>query len=169
MATDIPRLLTPLPQVMYVNLEPPLATVLHVMRMAKAAGVRVMFNASPLLKEDLPVEIFRLVTDIVMNEEETEKVSRVDERGASIRDDLLGIATSLLNRGVGTAVITLGADGYFYATDGGREYGSEKGLNVKAVDVTPAGDSFLAAFAIAIMRGARASGQLVAGAISALR
>ena len=151
---DLASLPTPLPQILHVTLEVPLPTILHVMRLAKASRVRVMFNPSPMLKEPLPAELYTLVTDLVMNEEETEKLSGAEEKGISIRHDLLETARTFLDKGVVTAIITLGPDGYFYATDGGKEHGSEKGLEVKAVDATSAGDTFLAAYTLAIIRGA---------------
>ena len=115
-----------------IQLELPMPTVLAGARAAAAAGVPVLLNPSPVAP--LTAELLELITVLVLNEGEA---------------DALGPAALA---GVPHVVTTLGASGARYAgPDGARcEIPAPP---VVAVDTTGAGDAFTGTLAVAWARG----------------
>lgn len=62
------------------------------------------------------------------------------------RDEPEEIADVFLTKGVKLAVIKLGKDGCFIKNTGGEKYLMPAYTNIKPVDTTGAGDSFVAGF-----------------------
>lgn len=66
--------------------------------------------------------------------------------------DISKAASSLINKGVGAVLVSLGARGCMFASRGIEEY--RPGFRVKAVNAVGSGDSFLAAFLCSSVNGA---------------
>lgn len=106
-----------------------------------------MLNPAPA--RELPDELLQLVDVITPNETETQILT-----GLAIDDDDAAerAAQALLARGVGAAVLTLGARGALLAE--GSQVQRVPGYRVTVVDTTAAGDAFCGALAAQAGRGA---------------
>lgn len=121
--------------------EPSRTATLEAAKYAKAQNALISYdpNYRPLLweSEEKAIEAMKLplkYTDILkVSEEEMELLTgeKTLEKGAEI----------LAAYGISVVVITLGPDGAYYYTKGGK--GNSKAFDVKTVDTTGAGDSFL--------------------------
>lgn len=129
------------------QLEQPIDAALHGLSIAKRAGVATIFNPAPAAA--LPDAIYPLCDYITPNETEASAITGVQVTGL---DSAKAAADRLLQRGVGTALITLGEAGALYHT--AREsvlVPSFKAGNV--VETTGAGDAFNGGFAAALAAG----------------
>ncbi len=128
--------------ILLVQLECPIAAVHAAIEIAAETGVRVILNPAPACVLD--ADLLRRVSILTPNEVETEMLT-----GIAVDDDqqLSAAAGVLLERGVGTVLVTLGARGVYMATPAGRDLVAS--FPVLPIDTTAAGDVFngvLAAF-----------------------
>ena len=150
--TSISSLGTPKPDLVILQLEIPLETVLQVIRTAKEAGVDVLLNPAPAVK--LPESVFAGLGHLIVNESEaailtSRSVQDVEKDG--FEWDV--VTSDFLSKGVQNVIVTLGSKGAFY-----QSAGMEKGVLVEAekvskvVDTTAAGDTFVGAYAVSVVR-----------------
>ena len=124
-----------------LQLEVPLDTVYASIRFAKRHGVKTVLNPAPA-RPDLDPAALREATFVAPNETELAILTGLP---VSSEDEIAAAAKSLIARGAGTAVVTLGARGSLIATrEGLKAIGPAK---VEAVDSTGAGDAFIGCFA----------------------
>lgn len=136
-----------------LQLEIPMQINLQVARYAKANGVPVMLNSAP--SAPLPPELLECLTYISPNEHEAEDLTgvHIPHDGGSV--DMCSVkaaASALQKKGVEKALITLGSAGAALVEDGAFFF-SPAVPDVKAVDPTAAGDSFVGAFCVASCSG----------------
>jgi len=117
------------------------------MKLAKAAGAKVFYNPAPV--RPIPKEAYPLVDLLVVNETEAEGLSGVPVDGV---EDAERAAAALIARGAGGVLVTLGSKGSYYA-EAGAEGRFTPARQVRAVDTTAAGDTFIGAFAAAAAEG----------------
>lgn len=129
-----------------VQLEVPLAVVLHAMRRAHAAGVPVLLNPAPAVV--LPDEIWPLVDILVPNESEAALLTGLSVTDA---DSAYSAAQSLRQRGVRRVLVTLGEKGVVVVDDAGLRHLPAR--VVKAVDTTAAGDTFIGGLTAGLVEG----------------
>ncbi len=119
---------------------------LRVAALAASQGVSVILDPGPV--RPVPAEFYRHVSVITPNETEAEAL--VGHPVADL-DTARAAADDLLNRGVGAAVIKLGALGAYWSD--GNDRGHVPPFPVTAVDTVAAGDAFNGAMAVALSEG----------------
>jgi ribokinase len=129
-------------QVMLLQLESPLETVLAAARAGRAAGLTVILNPAPA--QPLPAALYEALDYMTPNEHEAAMLTGLAEPQAAAAD--------LLARGVGTVIVTLGVAGALVAARSG-EVLHVPGFQVQAVDTTAAGDAFNGGLGTALARG----------------
>ena len=132
------------PSLIVLQLEIPLTTVLEALKVAKQNGIDVLLNPAPAI--ELPDEAYRAITHLVMNETEAAVLSKTPGNDWEI------VSRRFQELGVRNVIITLGGEGVFYATE--DRTGRIPAEKVKAVDTTAAGDTFVGAYAVSIVKQA---------------
>lgn len=130
------------------QLESPVASVVKAFEIARAAGVRIVFNPAPA-PAALPDSLIAGVDVLVVNETEAGQLSRVAVNDA---DTAAEAAAMLRSRGAATVLVTMGEKGVLVAD--GPVARLLPALRVKAVDTTAAGDTFVGALTVSLGRGA---------------
>ncbi|MCL2798089.1 MAG: ribokinase [Firmicutes bacterium] len=127
--------------ILITQLEIPPAIVLHALKSAKAKGMVTILDPAPAVP-DLPAEIFSFVDIIKPNETETEILT-----GINPTDEVhIALAVKKLYAlGVTKAVLSLGKRGAVCAE--GQTITLIEAQNIKVVDTTAAGDTFVGALA----------------------
>ena len=134
------------------QLESPLDTVFHAVRLAHEAGVTVMLNPAP--GQAISPELLSMVDVFTPNQTELQLLVGRDLSGfknLTGLNEVEAAARDLLAHGVGTVVVTLGADGALIVTPGSVQH--VQGYKVEVVDTTGAGDAFNGALAVALAEG----------------
>lgn len=134
--------------VLLVQLEVPVETVLAAARLARQHSVKVVLNPAPA--RELPAELLRLVDVITPNRIELAQLMGVSEIDAQKMTDEQ-LAKGVLGLGPSAAVITLGAQGALAAGSWG--WVRVPAFKVTPVDTTAAGDAFNAGLAVALGQG----------------
>ena len=118
----------------------------RVAELAASQDVAVILDPGPV--RPVPTDFYRHVAVITPNETEAEACV-----GYPIRDtdNAASAARELLNRGVGAAIIKMGAQGAYWAD--GHASGMVPAFAVPAVDTVAAGDAFNGALAVALSEG----------------
>ena len=133
-------------QVLLMQLESPLESVLAAAKIAHQHQTTVVLNPAPA--RDLPDELLSLIDIITPNETEAEKLTGIRVEND---DDAAKAARVLHEKGIGIVMITLGSRGVWVSHDGqGRRV---PGFKVQAVDTIAAGDTFNGAFVTALLEG----------------
>ncbi|KKA26594.1 hypothetical protein TD95_005458 [Thielaviopsis punctulata] len=140
----------PKPSLVIMQLEIPLETVLQCMQTAKREGVPVLLNPAPAQK--IPVEYYKDLAYLVVNETEAMMLSDCDENDVKTEEGLQRVAGIFKGYGVRNVLITLGGSGVFYSAEDGAQ-GLVPAEKAKVVDTTAAGDTFVAAYALEIIKG----------------
>lgn len=134
--------------IIVMQLEIPMETVLHTAKLAKSLRKTVILDPAPASVE-IDEELFRYVDIATPNE--TELAMLTGDPAAS--ENLSRAAAALKVRGVKNVIATLGDKGAFLSTADGFERFYPPTPGIRAVDTTAAGDSFTASVAISLASG----------------
>ncbi|KAI0393179.1 Ribokinase-like protein [Xylariaceae sp. FL0594] len=156
-----PFLSDPKPDLLIMQLEIPLPTVLAALRAAREAGVPVLLNPAPA--QELPADAYEGLAHLIVNETEASVLGGVDESVLDTESGLASVAEKFFARGVQNVVITLGGRGVYYLSstagqDGKGKKGLVPALKANVVDTTAAGDTFVGQYALEVV-GASAKDQ----------
>lgn len=127
-------------KIMVAQFEVPMETILEGFKAAKKGRVTTILNPAPA--KNIPEELYAVTDIIIPNETELEKIS--NKKVTSI-EEAIEASRVIINKGVKVVIATLGAAGALAVTE--KETIHIKGIKVKAVDTTAAGDSFIGALA----------------------
>jgi ribokinase len=133
--------------VFVTQLEQPIPAAHHALQIARAAGVTTILNPAPAAA--LAADVLALCDYITPNETEAEALT-----GLPVTTVLEAEAAAdvLLAKGVGTVIITLGANGALYR-DRNRSVHVPVISAGPVVETTGAGDAFNGGFAVALSEG----------------
>ncbi|MXZ92646.1 MAG: ribokinase [Chloroflexi bacterium] len=138
--------LLPAASAVLLQLEVSVDLSLRVAELAASEGVTVILDPGPV--RPVPADFYRYVSVITPNETEAEALVGYTITGL---EDAARAAGELLSRGVGAAVIKLGAQGAYWAD--GEGSGHVQPFPVEAVDTVAAGDACNGALAVALAEG----------------
>ena len=138
--------LLPNTSALMLQLEVSVSLSIRVAALAAEHGVQVILDPGPV--RPVPIEFYRSVSIITPNETEAEALV-----GYPITDMATAAkaAGALLERGVGAAVIKMGAQGAYWSN--GDSSGEVPPFAVTAVDTVAAGDGFNGALSMALSEG----------------
>ena len=128
-------------RVLLLQMEIPRETVFEALRLGRECGLTTILNPAPAAP--LPSDLLRLVDILTPNESEAQVLTGSTDPAEAAR--------ILTDRGVGTVVVTCGANGAFLAT--GNDVTHIPGFLVETIDSTGAGDAFNGALACAVAEG----------------
>jgi len=132
--------------IVLMQLETPIKTIEAAAALAVKNGVQVILNPAPA--QPLSDALLQKITILTPNETEAEMLT-----GIAVQDeaDAEKAAQALIDKGVTSVIITLGAAGaYVYS---GEFKGMVPGFKVNPVDSTAAGDTFNGTLAVALAEG----------------
>ncbi|MEG1328139.1 MAG: ribokinase [Janthinobacterium sp.] len=142
---DAARALIEQADIVVLQLETPMATVVHAIQLARSLGKTVVLNPAPAAS--LPDGVLELVDYLIPNEIEAAMLAGVSPEGADVK----ALAAALQKLGSDNVIITLGSKGVHAALYGGDyTFPAEA---VQAVDTTAAGDTFIGGFVAGLASG----------------
>ena len=142
---DAARELIEQSDIVVLQLEVPMETVVHAIKLARSLGKTVVLNPAPAAK--VPADVMALVDYLIPNEIEAAMLAGVSPEG----EDAKALAAALQKLGSDNVIITLGAKGVHAALYGGDfTFPAEV---VQAVDTTAAGDTFIGGFVAGLASG----------------
>ena len=128
-------------RVLLLQMEIPRETVFEALRLGRECGLTTILNPAPAAP--LPSDLLRLIDILTPNESEAQALT-----GSTDPEEAARILT---DRGVGSVVVTCGADGAFLRV--GNDVTHIPGFLVETIDSTGAGDAFNGALACAVAEG----------------
>jgi ribokinase len=134
-------------QVLVCQMEVPMAANLAAMRIAHAAGVPILFNPAPI-SGPVPTEVYQLADIFCPNESEAQLLTG---QPVDSMEQAQAAGRILLGRGARQVILTLGARGSLLVTP--QQVLQVPAPQVKAVDTTGAGDSFVGSLAFFLGHG----------------
>ena len=129
-----------------LQLEIPMPAVETAANIATQNGVQIILNPAPA--QPISDSLLKKVSILTPNETELAILTGLK---TETEEDLYQACCSLLQKGVGAVVVTLGAKGSYYMNS--REHGHVQANLVKVKDTTGAGDAFNGALAVALCHG----------------
>ncbi|KAL9638587.1 MAG: hypothetical protein Q9164_001453 [Protoblastenia rupestris] len=136
------------PDLIIMQLEIPLDATLGILKAAKEQKIEVLFNPAPAQK--LPEEAYEAISHLIVNESEAAIIT--GNEGKDLDWSLSGPHMEhLFNLGVQHIVVTLGARGVLYHDTIEAYTKTFKAEKVEVKDTTAAGDTFVGAYAVAIL------------------
>ena len=133
-------------RLLLLQFEVPMPAVLDAAALASARGCTVVLNPAPA--QTMPDALWALVDILVLNEVEAAMLAGCEVHDAA---GAARAAEALRGRGPSDVILTLGSQGVVACSASGCRHFSA--LDVKAVDTTAAGDTFIGALCAALVRG----------------
>jgi ribokinase len=129
------------------QLETKIENVVKGINFAKQLGLITIFNPAPAY--ELPLDIYKSIDYLICNETEAFILTDISPDN---EQNILKIMEKFINLGVKNVIITLGKNGSVYF-DKGIQY--IPAIDVKVVDTTGAGDTYIGAVAVELKKGSK--------------
>ena len=143
-AVDVEHASFPTFDLLLLQLEIPIPTVLSAAKIAKQNGIRILLNPAPA--KQLPEELISLADFLIPNETELSLLTGMEVKDIPSAERA---AKSLLARGVQNVIVTMGGNGALVVT---KELTKHiPAFEVDVIDTTAAGDSFIGGFATSLL------------------
>lgn len=133
--------------IVIMQLEIPLDVVEYTKELAIKERKTIIVDPAPAVT-DIPNHFWKGIDYIKPNETELAILTGLK---METRDEIVQGARMMIEKGVKNVIVTLGGDGCLFVTKETEEFFQSH--KVKAIDTTAAGDSFTAAFALALSQG----------------
>lgn len=134
-------------KIIVMQLEIPLDVVEYTAKLAKSLGKIVVLDPAPAVSH-LPKDLYKHIDIIKPNETE---IQTLCNSKANSDDEFIGLANSLVEKGVKNVIVTLGSRGSLLVNKNGvQKYDA---IDVKVVDTTAAGDTFTAGMVKTLVDG----------------
>lgn len=133
--------------VFMTQLEQPIDAAMRALEIAKAGGATTILNPAPAA--ELPKGMLALCDFVTPNETEAEAITGIS---VATIEDAARAAASLVEKGAGAAIITLGENGALFH-DGNQTVHVPAISAGPVAETTGAGDAFNGGFAAALVRG----------------
>ena len=150
---DAARSLIEQARIVVLQLETPLATVIHAIKLAHQLGKTVVLNPAPAPApaQALPAALLAQVDYLIPNEIEAAMLAGLS--AASLDNDaaIEAAVAKLRADGSSNVLVTLGEKGVYAALSSGSVHFAAQ--PTKAVDTTAAGDTFIGGFVAALAEG----------------
>lgn len=134
-------------EIVILQLEIPMDTVLYAVKLARKLGKIVLLDPAPA-PEHFPEELYQYIDIIKPNESELSRLTGI----ADAQNHLEEAVQILKDHGVKNVLVTLGGEGVYLDAEN-KTAVHIPAKKVKVVDTTAAGDSFTAALAAMILDG----------------
>lgn len=134
-------------EIVILQLEIPMDTVLYAVKLARTLGKTVILDPAPV-PEHFPEELYQYVDIIKPNESELSRLTGI----ADTQNHLEEAVQIVKDHGVKNVLVTLGGDGVYLDTENEPPV-HIPAKKVEVVDTTAAGDSFTAALAAMLLEG----------------
>lgn len=136
------------PDLLIMQLEVPLQTVLAALAAAKQEGIAVLLNPAPAVR--LPDEVYAGLAHLIVNETEASILSGLPVEKLDSAEGCREVAEWFVDKGVMSVVITLGGRGVFYLSGTASDLVSAEKVK-EVVDTTAAGDTFVGQYALEVV------------------
>ena len=134
-------------EIVILQLEIPMDTVLYAVKLARTLGKTVILDPAPV-PEHFPEELYQYVDIIKPNESELSRLTGI----ADAQNHLEEAVQIVKDRGVKNVLVTLGGDGVYLDTENEPPV-HIPAKKVEVVDTTAAGDTFTGYFIAATIEG----------------
>ncbi|HWX02144.1 ribokinase [Collimonas sp.] len=146
---DAARALIEQARIIVLQLETPLPTIRHAIKLAHQLGKTVVLNPAPA--QGLPADLLAQVEYLIPNEIEAAMLAGMPEASLDTDAAIDAAVAKLRANGSANVLVTLGSKGVYAALSSGSEHFAAQ--PVKAVDTTAAGDTFIGGFVAALAEG----------------
>ena len=146
---DAARALIEQSRIVVLQLETPLPTIRHAIKLAHDLGKVVVLNPAPA--QALPTDLLAQVQYLIPNEIEAAMLAGLPEASLDSDAAIDAAIAKLRASGSDKVLVTLGAKGVYAALSSGSEHFAAQ--PTKAIDTTAAGDTFIGGFVAALAEG----------------
>lgn len=155
------NLSSPLPDLIVMQLEIPLDTTIRILEVARKNKIEVVLNPAPA--QVLPAEVYKAVTHLIVNESEAALITETKQPASGVSSTCIEKLATLGPRHI---IVTLGSEGVLYLDTVEKALFKLDAEKVKVRDTTAAGDTFVGAYSVAVVKDKARDPEVMAKAVA---